>query len=341
MSDVTHGSTQIVSTLGALGTTTTRGGHRTSADAAPRSVALALKDIVQLTKPRITAMALIVAAGAVLLAPGTIHVVDAMLVLVGIGMAVGGAGALNMFVERDVDLLMERTRGRPLASGRLGATWGLLIGSALGFGSLPLLYVVGGPLTCALTAFSLFAYVLVYTPMKRTSPWALPVGAVPGAMPALMGSTAVTDRFDASGLALFAFVLLWQLPHFLAIAIYREREYVAAGHRIVPAVWGMTAAKAIMLGTAVALAASGVALWPLGVGGALTGVAAILLGGWFVSLSARGLLAPPRGREHDDAWARGVFHASLVYQTALFAALAVDRIFVGAGAVVSITGLGA
>lgn len=335
MSDVTHGTTNILALAGK-----NRDVAVPAVDA-PRSIVLALKDVIQLTKPRITAMALIVAAGSLLLAPGAIDVVDAMLVLVGIGMAVGGAGALNMFVERDVDLLMERTRTRPLASGRLGAVWGLLIGGALSLASLPLLYVVGGALTCALTAFSLFAYVLVYTPMKRTSPWALLVGAVPGAMPALMGSSAVTDRFDASGVAIFAFALLWQLPHFLAIAIYREREYVAAGHRIVPAVWGMTAAKALMLGTAVALAISGIALWPLGVGGAFTGVTALVLGAWFVGLSAGGLLVRARRREDDDAWARKVFHASLIYQTVLFGALAVDRLFVGSNVVVSVTGLGA
>jgi heme o synthase len=332
MSDMIHGTTT-AATLDrslAMGRALALG-----AEAARRPLVAAVGDVIALTKPRITAMAAIVAAGAMLLAPGTVSAVDAVLALLGITMAVAGAGALNMLVERDVDVLMERTRERPLASRRMGAVWGLLIGSALSFGALPLLWVVGGPLTCALTAFSLFVYVLVYTPMKRTSPWALLVGAVPGAMPALMGSSVVTQRFDIVGVALFAFVLVWQIPHFLAIAIYREREYVAAGHKVVPAVWGMSAARGIMLGSALLLAATGIALWPLGLGGPLLGGVAIVSGVAFVVLCLRGLTglrrgAPARRREDADVWAREVFRASLVYQTVLFAALAADRLLSGA-----------
>jgi protoheme IX farnesyltransferase len=148
-------------------------------------------------------------------------------------------------------------------------------------------------------------------------------------MPALMGSTAVTGRFDVVGTALFAFVFLWQLPHFLAIAIYREHEYSAAGHKVVPAVWGMTSAKWIMLGTSVALAVSGVALFTLGIGGPAFGVVAALLGLAFVGLCARGLRRRT-SRDEDDAWARAVFRASLVYQTLLIGALVVDRVLFGA-----------
>ena len=248
-----------------------------------------------------------------------------ILAVVAIAMAVAGAGALNMLVERDVDLLMERTRDRPLPAGRLDPIWALVVGIALSFGSLPILWGVGGPLPVALTAFSLFVYVLVYTPMKRTSPWALVVGAVPGAMPALMGSSVITGRFDIVGTALFVVVFLWQLPHFMAISTYRQREYTAAGHKVFPAVWGVKVTKVIIAATTLLVALSGVALWPLGIASAGFGVVAITLGVWFVITAVPAALQT-RERAADDVWARRYFFGTLVWQTVLFAALAIDAV---------------
>lgn len=289
------------------------------------------RDFVALTKPRITAMASIVAAGAMLLAAqATTHHVSltmSAVAIAAIAMAVAGAGALNMFIERDVDLLMERTRTRPLPSKRMDPAWALLVGTGLSLGALPLLWLAGGAVPVALTAFSLFVYVFVYTPMKRTSPWALVVGAVPGAMPALMGSSVVTGTFDVWGTALFAVVFLWQLPHFLAIAVYREREYVAAGHKVFPALWGMPATKKMIASTALLVAASGVVLWPLGVASKPFGMCAIVLGAWFVIVVLPGALRVSKTRAEDDAWAKKSFFATLVWQTLLFAALAIDAVF--------------
>lgn len=268
-------------------------------------------------------MTLVVGGGAMLLTPGGISPGDAALVLLGMALVVGGAGALNMWLERDVDALMERTAERPLPARRLRPGAALALGFALSLSSLPLLWTAAGPLTAGLAAFSLFVYVLVYTPMKRTSHWALVVGAVPGAMPALLGSTAVAHTFELVGLALFAVALLWQLPHFLAISIYREREYVAAGHRVLSAVAGLEVARLALLASSVALASMGVALWPLGVGGPAYAAVSVALGLWIVVLALRG-----RGgdRAHVERWARRVFHSSLVYQTVLFAALVADRL---------------
>ncbi len=292
---------------------------------APRTAApaSALVDLLALTKPRITAMTLIVGGGAMLLSPGAIALADAALVLLGMALVVGGAGALNMWLERDVDALMERTASRPLPARRLPSGAALALGLALSFSSLPLLWLHGGPLTAGLAAFSLFVYVLVYTPMKRTSPWALVVGAVPGAMPALLGSTAVADSFERVGLSLFAVAFLWQLPHFLAISLYRERDYVNAGHHVLSAVAGLEVARFALVATSIALAVMGVALWPLGVGGPAYAAVAVVLGAWIVALALRG---GGRGRARVDEWSRRVFLASLVYQTVLFGALALDRL---------------
>ncbi|MCC7069959.1 MAG: protoheme IX farnesyltransferase [Deltaproteobacteria bacterium] len=280
-------------------------------------------DLLALTKPRITAMTLVVGGGAMLLSPGTIALEAAVLVLLGMALVVGGAGALNMWLERDVDALMERTASRPLPARRLPGAVALALGLALSFASLPLLWSYGSPLTAGLAACSLFVYVLVYTPMKRTSPWALVVGAVPGAMPALLGSTAVVHGFERVGLAVFAVAFLWQLPHFIAISIYRERDYVHAGHRVLSAVAGLDVARYALVLASIALAVMGVALWPLGVGGALYAAVAAVLGLWMVALALRG---GGGGRWRIEELARRVFVASLVYQPALFAALVADRL---------------
>lgn len=282
-------------------------------------------DVLALTKPRITAMTLIVGGGAMLLAPGSITALNAALSLLGMALVVGGAGALNMWLERDVDALMERTADRPLPTRRLGAGTALLVGLVLSLASLPLLWVAASPLTAGLAAFSLFVYVLVYTPMKRSSPWALVVGAVPGAMPALLGSTAVAHSFERTGLAIFAVAFLWQLPHFLAISIYRERDYVRAGHRVMSASAGLPAARLALVGTTAAMAAMGLALWPLDVGGPAYGLAALLLGVWSMVLALQGLRVQG-SRADTEGWARRVFFASLVYQTLLFGALGADRV---------------
>ncbi|MBI1949525.1 MAG: protoheme IX farnesyltransferase [Deltaproteobacteria bacterium] len=287
------------------------------------SRARALGDLLALTKPRITAMTLVVGGGTMLLTPGGIALADAALVLLGMALVVGGAGALNMWLERDVDALMERTADRPLPARRLPPTVALALGLALSASSLPLLWLHASPLTTGLAAFSLFVYVLVYTPMKRASPWALVVGAVPGAMPALLGSTAVAHTFERVGLALFAVAFLWQLPHFLAISIYRERDYVHAGHRVLSAVASLEVARVALIGSSAALAAMGVALWPLGVGGPAYAAVAVALGAWIVVLALRGA---GESRAATDEWARRVFISSLVYQTVLFAALVADRL---------------
>ena len=285
----------------------------------------ALADVIALTKPRITAMAVIVAAGAMSLSTTHADWLRGAIALLGIASAVSGAGALNMYIERDVDALMTRTRGRPLPAARLVPGWALVVGIGLSSASIPLLLVGANLLTVLLTLFSLFTYVLVYTPMKRVSAWSLVVGAVPGAMPALMGATAAAGAVERTGVALFLVVFLWQLPHFMAISIYREAEYTNAGHKVAPAHHGLARTKALVIATTVLLSAVGVALWPLGIGGVPFGIAALILGLWFTAESLRGLRVPPDRPAHD-AWARRVFFVSLGYQTILFLALAMDAL---------------
>jgi protoheme IX farnesyltransferase len=292
-----------------------------STDATTRSTASihAAADVVALTKPRITMMAVLTAAGALMLAPGSLSFFDSLLSLLGIGLLVSGAGALNMFIERDVDGLMVRTRNRPLPAGRLAPPSGVLTGALLCAVAIPLIAHSANALTALLGAFSLFVYVLVYTPMKRTSAWAMIIGAVPGAMPALMGYTARANAIDAVALAIFGVLFFWQIPHFLAISIYRSREYRDAGYVVFPHGNNHRLARVGIVVGAVFLVLTTGLVHVLDVGGLVYLVSAGLLGAHFLWVSAGALVDKKVERR-----ARRVFVATLIYQTLLFAALAAD-----------------
>jgi protoheme IX farnesyltransferase len=281
-----------------------------------------VSDVIRLAKPRITGEVIVTFLGGMWLAPGVIERWRAGMTLVGTVLLVGGANAFNMILERDVDPLMERTRERPLPRGAVSPEAALVFGAALACVSLPLLFLGGNLLTGLLGALALGSYVGVYTPMKRRSGAALFVGAIPGGIPPLMGWTAVTGRLDSPGLVLFAIMFLWQIPHFLAIAIYRGREYAAAGLKVLPASISARATRLLIVGFSVALVAVTVLLQPMRVAGMRYLGAATLLGAIFIGWGAVGFR---REGEETRAWARSLFLFSLVYLTLLFVALAMDR----------------
>ncbi len=276
-------------------------------------------DLVQLAKPRLTSMVIFTTLGGFLLAPGRVDVVHAILTVIGTTLVVAAANTLNMYWERDSDAFMERTRDRPLPAGRMQPAVALWFGVGLTAISLPLLASTAGPLPATLAAVAFLSYVFVYTPLKRRSWLAVLVGAVPGAMPPLIGWSAQTQHLDAAGLALFAILFVWQLPHFVAISIYRLDEYVRAGIRVLPAVHGVAAAKVHLLVYALLLLPVTLALEPLGVTGRRYTVVAAVLGAGFVGGGFAGLSA-----RRGPRWARGMFLYSLVYLTVIFAVLAAD-----------------
>jgi heme o synthase len=274
-------------------------------------------DLIALVKPRIMLMALLTAAGAMSLAPGTVSVWHALWLLVGTALIVGSANTLNMWLERDIDCLMVRTRNRPLPRGRLDAATALCFGGILGALALPALAMVN-VVTAALGLLALLLYVGVYTPMKQRSHWATWVGAVPGAMPALMGWTTATGRIELAGLAIFGVLFFWQIPHFHAIAMYRLRDYNAAGLKTLPGTHGPAAARREIALYLVVQVAISLALVPLGVAGPLYLATAAVLG---AAVLVQGLGGLRRG---DAKWARGVFLASIVYLPILFTVMVLD-----------------
>ena len=288
------------------------------------SVALkpvSVADFVVLTKPRITFLCLIMTLGGMGLVPGALDLSRVLWTLLGTAFSVGSANALNMVWERESDKLMKRTRARPLPSGRMNPLHALVFGVVLGILSVVVIAVQVNVLTAFLGLFALLGYVLVYTPLKRRSPHALIIGAVPGAMPPLMGWTAVTGSITAPGLLLFLVLLIWQIPHFIAISLYYKEDYRKAGIQTLPNVRGDKNAKLQALAYSLALIPLSLMFVSLGVAGVVYAAIALVLGVWFVALSAQGLRP-----ESGSPWARKFFLASLIYLPALTAALLVDLV---------------
>ena len=279
-----------------------------------------LADVLMLIKPSITFMAVFTAMGGMWLAPNGISITRAVLTLIGTALIVGAANTLNCYLERESDKLMTRTKTRPLPDGRMSAKTALVLGLSLTMLALPLLYVCASPLTALLAAFALISYVWIYTPMKQVSSWALLVGSVPGAMPPLLGWTAATEAIDGAGLALFGILFVWQLPHFIAISMYRQKEYDNAGIKTVASQLGLTIAKWQILLWTTALVVVSLALVPLEVAGGIYLISASVLGAIFMGIALAGFRTTKPNR-----WARAVFLYSLVYMNLMVVFLAVDH----------------
>jgi protoheme IX farnesyltransferase len=259
------------------------------------------------------------AAAGLGLAPGAASARLSLLTLVGTLLLVGSASTLNMYLERDVDALMTRTRLRPLPAGRLSATLALWFGLVQAAVAIPMLWFGANALTGALGALALVLYVLVYTPLKRRTTISLLIGAIPGAMPPLLGWTAATNSIDVAALGVFAVMFFWQIPHFIAIALFRTEDYVGAGLKILPAEVGAVAARKQLFAYLVAQIVVTLALVPLGLGGPLYLAGAIGLGVWMLALGLRGLRA-----DADVPWARRFFIATVAYLPVLLCLLVVS-----------------
>lgn len=280
-----------------------------------------VRSLIALAKPRITLLVIITTAGGLWLAPQAADLARILVTLVGTVLVVAAANTLNCYLERDSDRFMSRTRLRPLPAGQMNPKVALAFGLALALISVPALTFLVNPITGLLAAVALISYVWVYTPLKQRSPIALLVGSVSGAMPPLMGWTAVTGQADWPGVVLFGILFLWQLPHFLAISVYRQREYTRAGIKTWPEMYGLGQTRWHMLMWTSLLVPVSLLLVPLGIAGSIYLALAGLLGAGFLWSCLKGL----RASVQPNRWARSVFLYSLVYLTLLFAALVVDQ----------------
>jgi protoheme IX farnesyltransferase len=271
--------------------------------------------LVELTKPSIAALVMVTALCGALVAPGPLPIAKLLIALVATALVVGAANALNMYAERDADALMRRTRNRPLPSGRLAPEVALAFALLLATMGLNTLGVVAGGAACALTLLAFVSYVLAYTPLKRVSPIALYVGALPGALPPLIGYASVTGGVGEGALWLFLVLLVWQIPHFIAIAIFRAEDYRAAGMAVLPVVRGMARARRAVVVSSLALAL--VTLLPVWTGVVRPGYLFVALPAAlaFVALALVGLTERAGAK-----WARRVFFASMPYLVVVYAA---------------------
>ena len=281
-----------------------------------------LVDFYELTKPRMNFLVVVTTmVGFYMALPAGFSDWALLLhTLLGTAMAAAGASVLNQYVERRYDALMHRTSNRPLPAGRVSPVEALALGVLLSTGGTLYLAAAVNGLTAALGVFTIASYVFLYTPMKRWTTLCTVVGAVPGAIPPLMGWSAAADALPAQAWALFGILFFWQMPHFLAIAILYRDDYAAGGFQMLPVVdEGLVATGRQMLLYGLALIP--VSLMPvlLRMAGPLYFVAAVVLGVGFLGF---GLACALRKTRTD---ARKMFFASIVYLPLLFAVLMLDK----------------
>jgi len=296
--------------------TQANGISRIEADASPR-----LQEFFALTKPRVVSLIVFTAViGMFLATPGMVAFRPLVFGAIGIALVAGAAAAVNCLLEQKIDALMARTRGRPLPMGRLTSAEALAFAVVAGAAGLGLLYLLVNPLTMWLAAATFMGYAIVYTVvLKPRTPQNIVLGGAAGAMPPVLGWTAVTGEVSADALLLFLIIFVWTPPHFWSLALYRRKEYAKAGVPMLPVTHGERfTCRHVLLYTAALFAVS---LLPFcaGMSGLVYLAAALALGGVFLAYAAR------LYQSYSDRLAHATFRYSIVYLALLFAALLVDH----------------
>ncbi len=292
-----------------------------------RRPAAQFRDYGQLLKLRVNALVIVTAYCGAFLHDGRFSWLSLSRVVFGVGAVAAGTAVLNQWMEPDVDARMRRTSQRPLVTGRINSHVALVLGLSLVAGGALYLAVSVSVLTAVLALLTCAIYVLVYTPAKKVGPWCTTVGAIPGAMPIVLGWCAGGGALNLRAAALFAIVYFWQFPHFHAIALLYREDYARAGVRMLAVVdeSGIRIARQIAL-TALATALASTLLYVLGVTGRAYMVAALGLGVWF-SLYAIRLFVTLSESGHAVAGAsRKLLHVSISYLPLLLLTAVMNRL---------------
>ncbi len=293
------------------------------AETSSQASSLPISEYWELTKPRLSFLSVITALVGYLAANPARDLGSLFALVLGTSLAAGSAGALNQWLERDIDARMARTRGRPLPSGAIKPAHALIFGLVLGATGTLVLALGTNLLATALTVAIILSYVLVYTPLKPRSTWNTLVGAVPGALPPLVGWSAATGGVSQLGWILFGLLFCWQIPHFMAIAWTYRKDYRQGGLMMSPVVdpSGRDAARQSLLFTVLLL---GLSLMPAMLGMVswwLFTPVACGLGVWYFACS----LKFARTQQRDSA-ARRLFVASIIYLPVMLIVLVIDRL---------------
>jgi protoheme IX farnesyltransferase len=281
-----------------------------------------ISDYITLMKPELTFLSVITAmAGVFLASPGSIPLGVSLHVLLGTALVGGGAGALNQLIEREYDRMMRRTEHRPLPSGRLSPAEVLAFGTTLSVLGILDLVLFTNFLTGFLAVVTIVTYLFLYTPLKRITPWSTAVGGIPGALPPVIGWTAVRNEITLEAWVLFAVLFFWQMPHFFSLAWMYRKDYARAGYKLLTVVDPSGSATSIhmIVYSSLLLIAS---LMPrlLGSAGLLYVIAAVFLGSLFIAATLH--LSVSRTNEA----ARRVFFASLIYLPVLLLFMIIDKL---------------
>lgn len=284
-----------------------------------------VKDYVTLTKPRIISLLLLTTLVPMLVAyqgqPGLPAFLNLIFwTLLGGALAAGGSGAINMYMDRDVDAIMSRTKLRPIPSDRMQPRNALIFGLALNLLAFVVLYLAANLLAAVLAMIGTAYYVLIYTRwLKRTSTQNIVIGGAAGAIPPLVGWAAVTGNLNTEAFLMFAIIFYWTPPHFWALALLRRTEYARAGIPMLPVVRGEAETKWQILLYSLLMIVLSVVLTPLGMAGPLYLLLALVLGGIFL----RDAYVLYREPGLTSAWR--LYKYSLLYLALLFCAMVVDN----------------
>jgi heme o synthase len=293
--------------------------HR-GTDAAAAELGSEVADFIALLKPRVMSLVVFTGFVGLYLAPGHINPFLGLVAVLCIAVGAGASGAINMWYDRDIDAVMERTRDRPLPAGRMAPGEALGFGCTLAGASVMVMGLAVNWTAAALLAGTIAFYIFIYTIwLKRRTPQNIVIGGAAGAFPPMVGWAAVTGDIGVPSLILFALIFFWTPPHFWALSLYRTGDYAKAGVPMLPVVAGKRETKKQML-------LYTLVLWPVALAPAALGMTGIVYGGVAVVLSLLFTLAAIRvWRDDGDTAARRMFTFSLLYLFLLFAVMVVDR----------------
>ncbi len=288
-----------------------------------QNTALRMQQFYRLTKPRVVSLIVFTAViGMFLAVPGAVPLDVLIFGTIGIALVAGAAAAVNCLVEQKIDSVMARTRSRPLPRGEVSSPETLFFLALIGGGGLYILHQWVNPLTMWLTLITFVGYAIIYTViLKPLTPQNIVIGGASGAMPPVLGWTAVTGEISADALLLFLIIFAWTPPHFWALALYRKLEYAKVGMPMLPVTHGDKFTRLHVLLYTFILCAVTLMPYATQMGGLIYLISAVILDAVFLYYAVKIYL------DYSDQLARTTFRYSIFYLTALFTALLVDHYF--------------
>ena len=281
-------------------------------------------DYFALLKPRVMSLVIFTAFVGLMMAPASIDPVLGFTAVLCIAIGAGASGALNMWYEADIDAVMDRTKNRPIPTGRIEPGQALGFGITLSFASVAMMGLAVNWLAAGLLAFTIFFYAVVYTMwLKRWTPQNIVIGGASGAFPPVIGYAAVTGTMPMEAWALFAIIFMWTPPHFWSLSLFIKTDYAKVGIPMLPVVKGEKSTRRQIFIYSLLLTPLSIAPWYLGFAGVGFLTVAVTMGAVFLILAAQVLVGT------GEKAARKLFRFSILYLFVIFAALAVEKLIVG------------